>query len=104
MAAKYPEKILLKVPSGTCARISAVSDNRQAFIRDAIDAALGVKPKRVVPVERSDTDALLEALVSPRTERNLMDDLGWPAMRVSRAVSKAGNSIQMLGGGLMRAR
>lgn len=33
---KYPEKILLKLPAGTLARIDAVSGNRSEFVREAL--------------------------------------------------------------------
>lgn len=38
---KYPEKILLKLPAGTLARIDAVSGNRSEFVRDALLSVLG---------------------------------------------------------------
>jgi hypothetical protein len=37
---KYPEKVLLRVPSGTLAAIDSTTQNRSDWMRDAIAVAL----------------------------------------------------------------
>ena len=45
----YPEKMLLKLPAGTLARIDAVCGNRSDWIRGVIEDGLGVVPSVPVP-------------------------------------------------------
>ena len=47
---KYPEKMLLKLPEGTLARLDAISGNRSKFVRDLVLGAVsgGGKPEPVV--------------------------------------------------------
>jgi hypothetical protein len=115
------EKYLLKLEDGTLARIDAVAENRAAFIRDAVERALGGSesdpgiysgngsnepaPKREAPMRKatkppsvdglhSDDRAILRHLQGRRgsSERAICADLDWPPMRVTKAVNRLANA------------
>ena len=101
---EVPRKIFLKLASGRLSRIDAVSGNRSKFMRDAIDAALGLPvgddgaevpvvsegPK--VRVARRGADLLPDAAVlhehlrkKPMSPRDAEKQLAWMPGRVQRA-------------------
>ena len=76
---KYPEKVLLKLESGTLARIDACSENRSDFIRGAISSALGDD----LP---ADARVLLDRLRRrPSSSRDAERHFGWLGLRYSKA-------------------
>lgn len=107
--ALYPESILVRLPAGMVGRIEDVCGNKQAFIREAIEVALGggvvsseVEVSPSASLSGSDADKVVGALgVGPLTERELSEKLDWPVGRVGKGVRDAGSRVRFLGGGLV---
>ena len=68
---KFPEKILLKLPSGTLDRIDAITPNRSEFIREVVLRELvvrggvmpvGSKKKSFVPPEPDPVQAVIDEI------------------------------------------